>query len=130
MRERLTKELDLLRKHFSAVEYVEDGWFRVSDYSLPAGWNRASTDIAFCARAEYPGTPPYGIYVPVGIRFNEQVPASYQEPASQQPPFGGTWGIFSWQAEEATWRPAATVEAGSNLSNWARGVEQRFREGA
>lgn len=130
MRERLGRELELLRRHFPAVEYVEDGWFRVPGYRLPPGWNRASTDIAFWARAEYPGTPPYGIYVPAGIRFKEQNPGNYQEPSSPQPPFGGTWGIFSWQTEEATWRPAATIEGGSNLLNWVRGVEQRFREGA
>lgn len=128
MRERLAQELELLKKHFPVVQYIEDGWFKIPNYPLQPGWNRENTDVAFWARAEYPGTPPYGIYVPIGIQYDEKVPTNYSEPGNPLPAFGGQWGIFSW-AVDSGWRPTADLVSGSNLTNWARGIAERFQEG-
>ena len=128
MRERLAQELELLRKLFPDVQYMEDGWFKIPNHPLPPGWNRANTDVAFLARPGYPGTPPYGIYVPAGIQYQGSVPTNYSEPANPMPAFGGQWGILSWSVDSG-WRPTADLVSGSNLMNWARGIAERFKEG-
>jgi hypothetical protein len=102
---------------------------RIPSYPLPPDWNRNVTDVAFQIKVEYPGTAPYGFYVPAGLLFRQKAPQSYTEPASSQPPFGGTWGMFSWQIETG-WFPTADVVTGSNLLNWSRTFADRFAEGA
>jgi hypothetical protein len=130
MSDRIVQELALLRKHYPDLEYREAGrWVRIPAYPLSPGWNRESSDVAIRIKVEYPGTPPYGFFVPAGLRYNGQVPGSYSEPAGEQPPFGGTWGMFSWQVAEQ-WFPTADVVTGSNLLNFARSFADRFREGA
>ena len=129
LEERIQKELELLRTRYN-VDFVEEGrWARIASYPLPPGWNRPVTDVAFQVLVGYPGTPPYGIYVPVGIAFNGQSPNNYQEPAPTQPPFGGAWGIFSWQPE-GQWRATTDIISGSHLMNWVIGFAGRFGEGA
>lgn len=130
MEQRIGQELELLRRRFSNLEYREDGrWIRVAEYPLPEGWNRPATDVAFQIPVGYPGTPPYGIYVPSGLLFQGARPDNYTEPASAQPPFGGTWGIFSWTPEDGQWNPTVDLVTGRNLLNWIIGVADRFREG-
>ncbi|HXG06097.1 MAG TPA: hypothetical protein VNI77_02085 [Nitrososphaera sp.] len=79
--------------------------------------------------AGYPGVPPYGIYAPAGLTFKGVLPDNYTEPASAQPPFGGTWGVFSWTPEDGQWRATADLVTGSNLLNWVLSFADRFREG-
>jgi hypothetical protein len=101
--QRILEELDLLRKYYPNLEFVEQGlWFRIPDYPLPQEkqWNRITTDVAFQVPAAYPGAPPYGIYVPSGLRCGEVIPDNYQEPAGQQPPFGGQWSMLSWAPDD------------------------------
>lgn len=130
MRERIEQELALLRQRYPDLEYREDGrWVRVPSYRLPAGWNRASTDVAFQIPTGFPGTPPYGIYVPAGLTFNSAGLANYTEPAASQPPFGGTWGLFSWTTLDGQWRATADLIDGYTLLNWVTGFADRFREG-
>jgi len=130
MQERIDQELALLVQPYPNLEYVAGGqWVRIPSYPLPPGWNRTTTDIAFQIPAAHPGTPPYGIYVPAGIQYNGARPNNYAEPAGIQPPFGGIWGIFSWQTGDGQWRPTANVTSGANLLNWVRGFADRFREG-
>ena len=130
MQDRIEEELALLRRNFPALTYVPDGrWVRLPAYPLPAGWNRPATDVAFPIGVGYPGTPPYGIYVPEGLLFKDARPNNYSEPAGTQPPFGGVWGVFSWQPEDGHWRPGATVAAGTNLFVWVRGFADRFLQG-
>ena len=125
----MEQELELLRKRWPDAEYRADGhWFRIPRYELPNGWNRTVTEIAFQPQAGYPGIPPYGFFVPVGITFSAQRPDNYSEPAPTQPPFAGTWGVFSW-AVDGDWRPTADPSSGANLFNWALGFATRFREG-
>jgi len=126
---RIDEELALLRQLYS-IEYQPIGqWVKVYGYPVRAsGWNRAVTDVAFQVLPSYPAQP-YGFYVPVGIRCNDAVPQSYQEPSPNQPPFGGEWGMFSWAPDDGQWRPGATVRNGSNLVDWIRGFAQRFEGG-
>ena len=129
MRERIQRELDLLKTRFAFEDHLDGQWVRIMEYPLPSGWNLGSTQLAFQIPVQYPGSPPYGIYVPVGLRFNSQIPNNYSEPAPTQPPFGGTWGIFSWTTEDGLWYPSADINKGSNLLNWVLGFQGRFREG-
>lgn len=130
MQQRIEQEIALLQGRYAGVEYLPEGqWVRIPDYPLSPEWSRSVTDVAFQIHIAHPGTPPYGIYVPVGLTFKGQRPDNYVEPATTQPPFGGTWGIFSWAPADGEWRPAADPQAGSNLLNWALGFAARFREG-
>src|SRR5579863_1120003 len=128
---RIEDELALLRQFFS-VEYVPAGnWFKVPAYPIRReGWNPSVIDVAFQALPTYPGAPPYGFFVPIGLRFNGSTRQNFQEPAPSPPPFEGKWALFSWTPEPGQWRPGSTVYSGSNLSDWVRGFAQRFAEGA
>ncbi len=130
MQERISEELALIRQRFPDVEYREEGrWVRIPSYPLPEGWNREATPVAFQILDSHPGTPPYGIYAPAGIQFQGAAPNNYKEPADNQPPFEGTWGVFSWAPDDGQWRPTADVRKGSNLLNWVVGFADRFGEG-
>lgn len=131
MTDRIQAELALIRKVFPDAAYQEEGcWVCLPSYPLPEGWNRAATDVAFEIMDGYPVTQPYGFYVPSGIQFNGATPNNYTEPVSNEPPFGGTWGQFSWAPRDGEWKPTADVRRGSNLLQWARGFVDRFQEGA
>lgn len=130
MQERIDAELVLLRGRYPDLGYQPEGrWVKIAQYPLPAGWSGGDTDVAFQIPVGFPGTPPYGIYVPVGITFGGARPDNYNEPAPSQPPFGGSWGIFSWTPDAESWRATADPTTGSNLLNWVIGFAQRFREG-
>lgn len=126
---RVQAELELLRQRYPAIE-VNGTWVRIPDFALPAGWNRASTDVAVQIPQNYPGGPPYGIYVPSGIRFKDEMPSEYQDAAANQPSFGGTWGVFSWTPESGAWaQPTQDIVSGPNLLNWVLGFKVRFEQG-
>lgn len=127
---RIAEELALLRSRFKDVEYQEAGqWVLVRNFPYPAGWTQGATMVVFQIPAPYPGTPPYGFYVPNGLRFNGQKPNNYQEPANNQPPFEGQWGFFSWTVEDGQWRATTSVVNGSNLLNVLLSFVDRLREG-
>lgn len=128
---RVDAELEMLRKQYPRLEYDPAGhWIRIPDYALPEGWNLPATDVAFQIPNGYPGTEPYGIYVPAGLQFKGASPTSYTVPASNKPSFPGTWGVFSWAPGDGVWRPTVELHSGPNLLNYARGFADRFREGA
>ena len=127
MDERIEQEIALLREIYSNLQY-QDRWVLVPGYALPDGWSPSPADVAFIIREGFPGVSPYGIYVPSGLRYNGKNPNNYSEPAPTQPPFGGTWGIFSWEAVD--WRPTADARNGHNLVTWVQGFIRRFQEGA
>jgi hypothetical protein len=130
MQERIDAELVLLRSRHLDLEYRPEGrWVKVPRYMLPAGWSVSETPVAFQIPEGFPGVPPYGFYVPAGITCGGARPDSYTEPAPTQPPFGGTWGFFSWRPEDGLWRATANPATGSNLLNWVIGFAERFREG-
>ena len=126
---RIEQELGLLRCRWAELRYEAGGrWVLLPAYSLPAGWNRTSTDIVFQIQANHPGAAPYGFYTPTGLLHGGHALSNYQAPAPTQPPFGGQWGIFSWSPED--WQPHADIRAGSNLFTWAQSFSQRFLQGA
>lgn len=130
MTEKINFELELLRKRYPDLQLVEDGcWIKIPSYPLPEGWNFSHTDVVFQIPISYPGTQPYGFYTQVGITYNNQKPDNYVDPAKNQPPFDGTWGIFSWSPSDNQWRPKENVIAGTNLVNWVMGFKVRFEEG-
>jgi hypothetical protein len=132
MQERIDAELALIRQRFHDAEYHEQGhWVRIPSYPLPEGWNRSSTEVVFQIPVDrgYPARHPYGIYVPAGLQFQVAGPDNYKDRAPTQPPFPGTWGIFSWQPADGQWRPTADIRKGSNLLNWVVGFADRFQEG-
>lgn len=130
MQERIDQEMALLRSRFHEVEYKQEGqWVHISSYHLPEGWNYRTTDVAFQIPQGYPGAPPYGFYVLSGLLFQGVRPDNYNEPAPTQPPFPGTWGMFSWAPGDGQWRPTVDLSTGSNLLNWVMGFADRFRQG-
>jgi hypothetical protein len=130
MQPRVVKELDLLQKAYPALKHGGGSWVFIPDYLLPPGWNRTSTDVVFQIPAGYPATPPYGIFVPVGIRFDAASPSSYTEPAANQPPFPGVWAVFSWAPGDGEWQvPFTEVIGRASLLSFVRGFANRFAEG-
>ena len=126
---RVQAELALLLQAFPNMSYRDEGcWVYLPSYPLPQGWNRLATDVAFQISDGYPAAPPYGFYVPSWIQFEGVTPNNYTDAASNQPPFGETWGIFSWTPIE--WKPTGGARRGSNILQWARGFADRFDEGA
>ena len=130
MDERIEDELRLLRRHFEQVDYVAEGrWVRIWPVETGSGWSHNTVAAVFQIPTGFPGAPPYGFYVPVGITHNGSEPQNYQPIAPSQPPFEGEWAMFSWAPDES-WRATSDLVTGSNLSNWARSFRDRFAEGA
>lgn len=130
MQPRLAREAELLMQAYPALKHDGGSWFLIPDYPLPAGWNRTQTEVAFQVPAGYPATPPYGIFVPAGIKFGDAAPSSYTDPAANQPPFPGTWAIFSWAPGDGEWQvPFTEVIGRASLLSFVRGFAVRFAEG-
>lgn len=128
---RWLEELDLLRSQYSDVEFIENGsWVRLGQLARPTGWEPSISDVLFQIPGTYPGTPPYGFFVPAGLTFQGKEPGSYSAAGDPRPPFPGSWGKFSWQPELPDWKPGGSARAGSNLLTWIRGIKARFEEGA
>jgi hypothetical protein len=129
LEQRLDEELTLIRTRFpSATRHGR--WFSVPDYPTGSGWSAAMTHVAFLAHEAHPGTGPYGIYVPAGLKYKGATPSNYSDSPAQQPPFGGSWGMFSWESDSGEWRATADLKRGANLLNWVIGFAERFRAGA
>lgn len=129
---RVQDELALLRTRFPDLEYSASngGWIRIPSYPLPPGWSSTTTEVAVQIPKGYPGAEPYGIYVPVGLKFKDAMPNNYTQPAGNAPPFEGAWGVFSWAPNDGEWKPTASIHSGPNLLNYILGFATRFREGA
>lgn len=128
---RWQEELDLLRSKFPDLEFIEAGsWVRFGQLTRPEGWQPAESYVAFQIPAAYPGTHPYGFYVPAGATCQGKAPGSYSDSGDPRPPFAGNWGKFSWQPEPTDWKPGGSALSGSNLLTWVRGIITRFEEGA
>lgn len=133
MNDRIEKELVLLRSFYSKLTYVDSGqWVLIEDYSIPSelSWNRQQTNVCFQIPPAYPGTPPYGFYVPIGILFGGNLPQNaYKESIDNKPPFEGSWGFFSWQ-HHTGWYATSDLQTGSNLLNFVRTFRDRFLQGS
>lgn len=132
MTKRIEQELSLLSSYYPAVEYVEEGqWFLIRDYVLPCAptWNKEKMDVCFQVLTGYPGSPPYGFYVPSDLKYEGSPPQNnYKSTPPAIPPFEGSWGFFSW-SHDSTWRATADMKAGSNLTNFARTFAGRLKQG-
>jgi hypothetical protein len=130
MQERIEQELSLLRRHYAEVEYRPEGrWVRIWPVATGPGWNLDPIPVSFQIPAGFPGTPPYGFFVPSGLTHQGAQPQSYESRTATQPPFERDWGMFSW-AHDGSWRATSSVVNGSNLFNWTRSFRDRFAEGA
>ncbi len=128
MNERIDAEISLLKSRSLNVT-LNESWVLITDYPIPPdkGWNRGKTDICFQIPPQYPGTPPYGFYIPAGIMCKGNVPKNYQPKANNIPPFNGEWGFFSTKAED--WFASVDLLKGSNLFNFVMTFKERFKEG-
>jgi hypothetical protein len=125
---RIGQELQLLRKNFSTVEYMEVGnlhWFCIPEYALPPPLSPQTTRVVFSVTTGHPVPKPYGFYVAAGIQLGDQI--LRLGAAQNPPPYGGNWLFVSWDIEN--WRPGADVTSGDNLSGWARSFRGRLLEG-
>jgi hypothetical protein len=126
LEERLDRELQILQGKYPGA--IRNGmWFLVPEYPLPSGWSHDKVSVVAYLRAGYPGTGPYGIYIPQELRHDNQLPESYRNVAELQPPFGGTWAFLSWEAEQ--WFATAEPQGGHNILTWVDGFAARFRQG-
>jgi hypothetical protein len=124
---RLTDELKHLQGQFKKAQQHEN-WFLLPNHPLPAGWSLKTANIAFRVLPGYPATPPYGFFVPNGLRFEGVFPSNYQEGVADVPPFEGQWAMFSWAPQE--WKSSHSIAAGFNLLNFALSFTVRLKEGA
>ena len=128
MTERLRQEIELLLSRFPELEYrEEDQWVLLPTFRMPAGlWDQCQVRVAFHIPAGYPGQKPYGFYVSprILLRGGGQ-PNNVTD--SNEPPFGGDWRKFSWDAP--SWRATADVKSGDNLLNWVLTFTKRLEEG-
>jgi hypothetical protein len=125
---RIQRELELLRRYYPDLEYVENGqWVLLRRYPLPTPWKPNDIPTCFQIPAAYPGTAPYGFYVPADLKHDGNPPDNSTIP-NNPPPFGGQWRMLSW-APQDDWRPTNDIETGSNLWGWCRGFTERFRSG-
>jgi len=130
MKDRIIKEINLLKSRYNNVEYVDNGhWIKIGSYHLPEGWNKRKVDVVFQIPNQYPGGQPYGFYTLSGLLYNGKKPGNYKEPSPISIPFKGNWGVFSWNPESGQWNPTADLVTGSNLLNWVIGFNERFRQG-
>lgn len=127
--DRVQGELELLRKFFSDVEYIEQNQIIIiPKYKLPDGiWHINEARIAFMIPSGYPGQKPYAFYASPELKLkgNEAQKVTNCEPC-QLPPLDGIWGKFSWDAE--SWQPTSDLSSGSNLLNFAMSFKDRLRE--
>lgn len=126
MNKRIREEFELLLRFYPKA-VLEGSWVLVPNYPLPPCWSRSTVHTCFQIRDPYPGRSPYGIHVGDGLRYEGKMPQNYKEPTNHNPPFPGTWSIFSWEC--AVWQPGATAESGHNLLTYVRGFTARFKEG-
>ncbi len=126
MKERIIKEIELLRTKYANLQHGQDNdWIMIPDFPLPEGWNRQQTKLLFLIPPTHPHAPPDNFYVESGLKLNDGNPISnYSEGAGV--PIGGTWGCFSWHAE--IWHPSDNIEDGDNLLTFVRAVNIRLRE--
>lgn len=121
----MLEEFSLLQEAYPDAVY-KDRWVLIPSYPFPAGWSLSLGPVAFFLKPPYPAASPYGVFTPTGLTFEGKPPANYAA-ANPNPPFPGSWAVFSWQAE--TWRPGATAADGHNMLTWATGIGRRFMEG-
>ena len=97
MDKRIKQELKLLKREFPDLKHLKDKneiiWIYIPAYKLPPNiWNQSSVAVCFQIPVGYPGNPPYGFFVKVGLclKGTNEKPSNYREPI--ETPFGNSWG--------------------------------------
>ena len=129
---RLDEEFQLLTTVFPTVVRSGDWFLLPADVRATRnGWTPDPFPVAFHAQQEHPGQAPYGIYVPPSAQVGGRTPNNFSANASHRPPFGGPWGVLSWQgdADGVPWIPAQRIREGANLLNYLITFEERYKEG-
>jgi hypothetical protein len=129
MNDRITAELDLLRRYYPDLEYREEGrWVLLPRYTAPETiWEQSEIALCFQIPPAYPGQKPYGFYVRPRIRLKSGATIN-NAGESSEPPFPGEWLKFSWDVPD--WRPTADLQTGANLLNYVLTIQARLAEGA
>jgi hypothetical protein len=132
MDERIDAEFELIRKYYPTLVISNcKRWGLIEKFVLPPGihWNKEHIPICFNIPNGYPGSAPYGIYVPTDLQCDDKEPLSFRKVADNKPPFEGIWGMFSWSPDAGEWKPVADILKGSNLLNFIKTFDDRFKEG-
>ncbi len=127
MRERIQRELELVKRKFGELEAgPNNDWFVVKRFPLGPGWNKPVTHVLVLLPGGYPTTAPDNFYTDSDLRLaGGAVPGSAT--AGQQAA-GLTWLLFSYHVESGDWRPDPTPDDGHNLLTFLEGVARRLRE--
>lgn len=104
-------------------------WVLLPAYCFPERWSERAAPVAFQVPVGYPGTPPYGFYIPGFSRYDGKVP-TWQYPAANKPPFEGDWAFFSWSIDGGWVPPTTDAIGGCNLRSFVDSFFQRLAEGA
>lgn len=95
MNDRAWAEARLVASAFPSLEVrPADGWARLPDYPVPAGWTDDATEIAFNFPADLPGAAPYAFWIPPALRLARG--GQLNNATSSTPPFGSEWIQPSW----------------------------------
>lgn len=123
--ERRRREVELLRRQYPQIEHGPDiDWILFRAFTLPAGWNRESTDLLVLIPPGYPETPPDNFYVQNGLRTESgAVPGNFGE---HQEVLDKSWAQFSYHA--ADWSPGPDPHDGDSLLTFMVAVERRLLE--
>lgn len=127
MRDRLEKEIELLRKAYLSIHNgTEMDWVIIEEVQLPAGYNRDVTDILFFIPSGYPETPPDNFFVPAGLRLEGGGQPGAFNP-NHRTHENEQWDRYSWHLDSG-WSPTDSIEDGSNLLTFMGSVEDRLEE--
>ncbi|HEY3412824.1 MAG TPA: E2/UBC family protein [Armatimonadota bacterium] len=116
---RIRREAALAAAAFSETKTVDvdpDGgtWVVLRDMPLPAGYNRAVTDVLFQLPGSYPRTPPDWFFCDPGLRCRGRRPGHYFEVRSgRSAPTLRGWAACSLHLR--SWRPSDDPLRGNSL---------------
>lgn len=124
---RLDQEEALLVEAFPTARLDREAHLvMLPEHPLPAGWSHQLTDIAFIYPSNYPAGCPDNVLARPDLRLaTGQAPESNQGVHSY---VGREWLQLSWHIDATNWRPAGSVEQGSNLVTYLVGAISRFDE--
>lgn len=125
---RIEEELALLRRHYERVDFIDRNqtlWFCVHGYQLFEPCSLQEISVVFSISVGFPGTDPYGFFVPGELTYDGQAYIGKTTPSP--PPFPGKWQFFSWAPEQ--WDPSYDILTGDNLWGWVRSFSERLGEG-
>jgi len=113
---RVALEVRLLRQVFPAVDWddEEGSWVAIWGFPLPPSLGRRATNLLIRPPADYPRTPPDGIFVDQGLRLPEhyfQRQGDYNDLAGH----GWAWYCFHLQGHAGGWAARSRIMEGDNL---------------